>query len=342
MHITAYFCEYLIIQVNYYLPQEAGGHDIVGQAALTGENSSIGSPEYNYLLFKCLTDQFFSRIVDETFRLLGKHLMIITDAHAHIYPCYNLDDFISSAFRNFFTGPHNPADQGKTAVLFLTETTGNNYFELLRGRKIHADNNGQSEAWTAHNTDEQGSLRINHGAFPDKEIILISGQQVVTEEKLEVLAIACHSNQIDGIPLKDTVRSISSGDGIVILPWGVGKWLGQRGRILDHFIATESCSLLFLGDNGSRPYFWPVSRLERCRKTKKTRLLSGTDPLPLPGEERRIGTFGSIIHGSIDSLKPVKTLKAILSDPETEITDYGDLQSSLSFLKQQVALRMAR
>ena len=268
--------------------------------------------------------------------------MIITDAHAHIYPCNNLDDFISSAFRNLFTGAHNPADSCTTGVLFLTETTGNNYFELLENRKIPADNNGQTKIWSVLNTDEQHSLRINHAAFPDKEIILISGQQVVTEEKLEVLGIGCHSTQIDGIPLKQTVRSISSGDGIVILPWGVGKWLGQRGRILDDFMATDHRSLLFLGDNGNRPHFWPVSRLERCRRTKQPRLLSGTDPLPLAGEERRIGTFGSIIHGSIDSQKPVETLKKLLSDPETVITDYGDLQSSLSFLKQQVALRMAR
>lgn len=268
--------------------------------------------------------------------------MIITDAHAHIYSCYNLDDFISSAFRNFFTGTHNRADSSKTAVLFLTETTGNNYFELLRDRNIHADNNGQSKRWSILNTDEQHSLRINHAAFPDKEIIMISGQQVVTEEKLEVLAIACHSPQVDGIPLKDMVRSISTGEGIVILPWGVGKWLGQRGRILEDFIATDSSPLLFIGDNGSRPHFWPVPSLERCRKTRHPRLLSGTDPLPLAGEERRVAKFGSVIHGSIDIQEPVETLKNLLSDPETEITDYGDLQSSLSFLKQQVALRMDR
>lgn len=268
--------------------------------------------------------------------------MIITDAHAHIYPCYNLDEFISSAFRNLFRGAYNPAECGTTGILFLTETTGNNYFELLAKRNIHADNNEQSKNWSILNTDEQRSLRINHAAFPDKEIIILSGQQVVAEEKLEVLAIGCNSGLAEGMPLKDTMRSISSGEGIAILPWGVGKWLGQRGRILDDFIATDGSPLLFLGDNGNRPHFWPVSSLERCRKTKQPRLLSGTDPLPLPGEERRVGTFGSVIHGSIDLQKPVETLKNLLSRPETEITDYGELQSPLSFFRQQVALRMAR
>lgn len=268
--------------------------------------------------------------------------MIITDAHAHIYPCFNLDEFISSAFRNLFRDEYYLADSGITGVLFLTETTGNNYFELLENKNTHADNNEQAKAWSVINTAEQSSLRINHAAFPDKEIIIVSGQQVVTKEKLEVLSIGCHSGLVDGITLKDTVQSISSGEGIAILPWGVGKWLGQRGRILDDFIATDGSSLLFLGDNGNRPHFWPVSSLERCRKTKKPRLLSGTDPLPLPGEECRVGTFGSVIHGSIDIRKPLETLKNLLSRPETDITDHGDLLSSRSFFKQQVALRMTR
>jgi hypothetical protein len=259
--------------------------------------------------------------------------MIITDAHAHIYSCYNLDDFISSAFKNLFKGTHNLSEQSNTAVLFLTETKGNNYFDLLMNN---------TKPWHVVNTDEKLSLRVNHPVYPDKEIIVISGQQVVTEEKLEVLVIGCSYPQVDGATLKGTVNSSLSGGGIVILPWGVGKWLGQRGRIVDDFVAANNSSHLFLGDNGSRPGIWSVSNLDRDRSTNQPRLLSGTDPLPLPGEEKRVGNFGSIIHGSIDHQKPFETLKSLLSHPETDITGYGDLQSPLSFVKQQVALRMAR
>lgn len=259
--------------------------------------------------------------------------MIITDAHAHIYSCYNLDDFISSAFKNLFKGRHNLSEQSNTAVLFLTETKGNNYFELLMNN---------TKPWDVVNTDEKLSLRVNHPVYPDKEIIVISGQQVVTEEKLEVLVIGCSYPQIDGATLKGTVNSSLSGGGIVILPWGVGKWLGQRGRIVDDFVAANNSSHLFLGDNGSRPGGWSVSKLDRAKSTNQPRLLSGTDPLPLPGEEKRVGNFGSIIHGSIDRQKPFETLKSLLSHPEIDITGYGDLQSPLSFVKQQVALRMAR
>ncbi len=268
--------------------------------------------------------------------------MIITDAHAHIYSCYNLDDFISSAFKNLLMGTHTLSEQSNTAVLFLTETKGNNYFELLMNRPLVADDTERSKPWHVLDTDEKLSLRVIHPVYPDKEIIVISGQQIVTEEKLEVLAIGCSYPQIDGATLKGTVSSTLAGGGIVILPWGVGKWLGQRGRIVDDFIAASKSSHLFLGDNGSRPGIWSVSSLDRVRSAKQPRLLSGTDPLPLPGEEKRVGNFGSIIHGSIDQQKPFETLKSLLTDPDTDITSYGDLQSPLSFVKQQVALRMAR
>ncbi len=268
--------------------------------------------------------------------------MIITDAHVHIYPCHNLDTVISSAFRNLFSGAQNRTETNDSAVLFLTETAGNHYFELLMNGEIHPDSEKQAKNWQTSTTEESVSLRLVHSAHPQKELFIVSGQQVVTSEKLEVLAIGSNSLQAEGTPLNETVRSVVGGNGIAILPWGVGKWLGHRGRIINDFMATDVNDLLFLGDNGSRPRFWPVSSLKRSRQTKKPRLLSGTDPLPLPGEETRVGSFGSIIQGSIDPQKPFATLKKLLARPETEITGYGNLQSPTSFIKQQVALRMAR
>ncbi len=268
--------------------------------------------------------------------------MIITDAHAHIYPRYNLDTFISSAFQNFFQGGYTPEGSGNTAMLFLTETATTRCFEQLKDGGIPVHVPERPNSWSVVRTGEQLSLRITHCAHPGKELFIISGQQLVTKEKLEVLAIGCYSIFPDGEPLTDTVRSIFSAEGLVILPWGVGKWLGRRGHIIDAFCAAQSNAHLFLGDNGSRPSCWPVSRLDRPVKTRCPRLLSGTDPLPLPGEENRAGRFGSIIHGSIDPQKPAETLKKLLLRPETVITGYGALQSPIGFVKQQVALRMAR
>jgi hypothetical protein len=173
-------------------------------------------------------------------------------------------------------------------------------------------------------------------------MFLISGQQIVTAEKLEVLAIGCLNLPESGLAIADTIGSVFAEGGFVILPWGVGKWIGKRGRIIKNTVARNENPLLFLGDNGSRPGFWPVTSFTTPNHSNNPRLLSGTDPLPLKGEEKRVGTFGSVIHGHIDSQTPFKTLKRLLSDRKTMFTSYGDPQSSLSFVRQQVALRRTR
>jgi len=266
--------------------------------------------------------------------------MIAIDAHVHIYPCHDLDTLVFSAFRNLFGGFAGRPDEPSAAVLFLTETAGNQYFKRLKDGKLQPDSRTQEKNWLPSNTDEPVSLRLTHVTYPGKELFLISGQQIVTSEKLEVLAIGCDCSEPDGLDLGETVRSIASGKGITILPWGVGKWLGRRGRIIDDFIAKNSSDLLFLGDNGSRPRFWAAPGLKPSKRANKNRLLSGTDPLPLLGEETRVGTFGSMVQTSIESRKPFASLSKALARPETEIIGYGKLQSLASFIKQQVALRM--
>lgn len=268
--------------------------------------------------------------------------MIPIDAHAHIYPCYDLDDFIFSAFKNLFSVNFASAAPARSAALFLTEAADSHYFSVLKNQDNRAESFTRQGNWQVSDTDERLSLWIKHDAFPEKELLIISGQQVVTLEKIEVLSIGCHYPLPEGAALKNTVHSIFSGNGLAVLPWGVGRWLGKRGRIIDDFVATENTLRLFLGDNGSRPRFWKVARLEQSRKITRPRLLSGTDPLPLPGEEKRVGSFGSVIHGTLNTSKPFEGLKDLLCHPETEITCHGNLRSPLSFIKQQTALRLAR
>jgi len=268
--------------------------------------------------------------------------MIILDAHAHIYSCYHLDDFFSSAFENFRTAKESIGVNNATALIFLTDVSTTGYFDLLRDDHIEDCSSTSENSWTISRTGEHCSLRLRDASCPDDDMFLISGQQIVTAEKLEVLAIGCLNLPESGLAITDTIRSVFADDGFVILPWGVGKWIGKRGRIIKKTVARNKNPLLFLGDNGSRPGFWPVSSFTTSEHSNRPRLLSGTDPLPLKGEEKRVGTFGSVIHGDIDPQNPFKTLKKLLSDRETMFTGYGDLQSSISFVRQQVALRRTR
>ena len=262
--------------------------------------------------------------------------MILTDAHAHFYPCYQLDDFISSAFKNFVSAERTLEESDTTFLLFLTEVAGSNHFSEVK-------NSGRANSrWFIKETEEACSFRLYHPDYQDSVIVVISGEQLVTKERIEVLAIGSREKIQSGLILSTTVSSVLDLGGVAIVPWGVGKWLGKRGKIIDTLRATNSNPLLFLGDNGSRPIFWPVPRFKGGKRGVHPRLLSGTDPLPLEKEERRVGTFGTCIPGNLDSATPFRSLKQILCAPETIISDFGSLQTPLCFFKQQLALRIAR
>src|SRR5690606_9902142 len=96
-----------------------------------------------------------------------------------------------------------------------------------------------------------------------------------------------------GLPVADIVERIRAAGGLAILAWGAGKWLGDRGRVVDDVIARESGRTdVMLADNGGRPRLWPrVPQFETAAE-HGLRVLAGTDPLPLRGEERRIGSYG--------------------------------------------------
>jgi hypothetical protein len=268
--------------------------------------------------------------------------MIITDGHTHIYPCFDLDILVEAAFTNFTrvstTGAHDVA-----AVMFLADSGRTDSF-----RELAALASGQETAeppnarpWNVQPTNETTALKLDHHDHPDISLFIIAGYQVVTSEKLEVLGVGLQARPEEGEPLKKTVETILAAGGLAILPWGVGKWLGKRKGILDAYIREHSAANLFVGDNGNRPALWPEPALLKSPEKGSPQVVSGSDPLPLAGEESRVGRFGSIIHAVLDKEWPTKSIIASLSDQRARITPFGRPQSLIPFIRQQLKLRLS-
>jgi hypothetical protein len=173
-------------------------------------------------------------------------------------------------------------------------------------------------------------------------MFVMAGQQIITAEKLEVLALATSAKIADGKPLAETVDAVRRGGGLAVLPWGVGKWLGKRGELLDRFLQETSPESLFVGDNGGRPVFWPRPALFDRAEQRGIRLLSGSDSLPLAGEERRVATFGAMIDGELSDSLPAAELKSLLCKPGISITPFGKPAGVLQFLRMQLGLRLEK
>jgi hypothetical protein len=267
--------------------------------------------------------------------------MLLIDAHVHIYDCYNLDAFFNAAYSNMESAANQlGASNEFIGILLLAETAKDNWFDYLAGSADCSDTPDyrQADSWTFHCTSEDCSLYACSGAT--KSLILISGHQIITAEGLELISILSRDKYQDGDTLLNLFEKVSKRGGISVVPWGFGKWSGERGKILKNFLADVNDKKLFLGDNSGRPYFLPRPWLFQKAEAKGIHVLPGSDPLPLAEGYKRTGSFGFSINKLLPDQKPSEFLKKELMLGPQGIRPYGKLDGLFSFMRNQIALRL--
>ena len=264
--------------------------------------------------------------------------VLLVDAHVHIYDCFDIDELLDAALRNFNRAAKKLGqDNGFTGILLLTETSRDNWFK----RSSEIDYDG---CWQIEKTPDNAVLqaRPKTGSTDGNDFIYImAGRQIVTAEGLELLALATDSVFEDGISISSALIAVREQDAIPVLPWAVGKWLGKRGKLLTALLQSESHSDLCLGDNSGRPIFWHNPLHFQQAKKSSMHLLPGTDPLPFSSEANRVGSFGFMIRGGLTESQPSTDLKRLLRSAEIQLTPYGRLESPLRFITNQIRLRIS-
>ena len=258
------------------------------------------------------------------------HLLV--DAHVHLHPCFDLAQFFDTALENFHTQSQRlQLAQPVVGALLLAEVSGVEAFADLVNQQQQI--NQQLPDWEICPTAEAYSLWINHSA--GHSLLVTAGRQVVTQEGIEVLALITAASIEAGLSLADTLSQVELADGLPVLPWGVGKWIGKRGKLVQTQLQIARSSL-FTGDNGGRPEFWPLPDYFQQRPQ-----LPGSDPLPLPNEVSRAGSFGFLTQGQLDRARPGESLKQILRSHHPMIQNYGQLLSPWQFVRNQSLLRLS-
>jgi SAM-dependent methyltransferase len=180
-------------------------------------------------------------------------------------------------------------------------------------------------------------VAIRPGTLP---VLVIAGRQIVSAERIEVLALGTRTQIPDGQPLAATIDAVRADGALAVLPWGFGKWWGARGRMFDAYLETAPAGEIFLGDNGGRPIGAPAPRQFALAAARSMLILPGSDPLPLAGEIERIGRYGLALRLKLDLDRPARALKAHLEGLERQPASFGRLQSPGRFLAAQLALRL--
>lgn len=265
--------------------------------------------------------------------------LILADVHTHIYDCFDLDKFFDAAVQNFAAIAYECEKSEKfLPILFLTETQSDHYFEFLY--QMAQQGGGSIPGWMVNLTGESCSVCVTSAT--GQQMLLIAGSQIVVEENLEVLALATSERIPDGLPLQKVINKVNDNGGLPVIPWGFGKWIGRRGKILEALLQSNEFPTLFLGDNAGRPSFWKNSPYFKQAVAKQIKILPGTDPLPFASETNRAGRFGFWTHGSLDPQYPAKHLKQILLDPSTQLQAYGALENPLRFVRNQIAMQIVK
>jgi len=238
---------------------------------------------------------------------------LLIDSHVHVHGCYDEAQFLEAACRNLLK------DQTGTPTLLLAEMAERDVF--TRWRSGHA-------AWPVTATQEPASLILGG------RLLVIAGRQLVTHERIEVIALACTEFIADGLSLDATIAAVRKAGAVPVLPWGVGKWLGKRGRLVARAAARNG---LFLGDNAGRPLGWPQPALFQQHV-----VLAGTDPLQLRTEQEQVGRYGFVLEGRFDCTRPARAIVNALQQLTETPPTFGRRVSPFDFFRLQLGLRLAR
>jgi hypothetical protein len=264
---------------------------------------------------------------------------LLIDAHVHLHDCFALDAFFEQAHRNFQLAARKHGWGAARGVLMLTESEGVDWFGRLAGMAggspLEADT--RSSSWRIEATPDPSALAVTSGG---RRLLLVSGRQVVAREGLEVLLLGTRSTVPDGRPIREVLAEGARLGALRVIPWGAGKWLFGRGRLLDELIAdARPGNGFFLGDGAGRPFFWSKPRHFDRAERRGLRILPGTDPLPFPRQAGRAGSFGFRLDSTVDLTSPSEAIKAALRDPASRLTPFGRPEQLVPFVRNQIAMQ---
>lgn len=238
-------------------------------------------------------------------------MRIVFDTHVHLYPFYDLELLLASAHRQL-SGIAPAAD---LRVLCLTERTGQTSFEALAQGRMSAP------GWTIGGTADPALLSAR--ATDGRTLSLLAGRQLIAAERIEVLVLGADLRLDDGLPARDILARIREAGAVAVLPWGLGKWLGQRGNLISNLLESAQPGDFALADTYLLPALAPRPGPLRAASARGFRVLAGTDPLPKPGEEKLAGRYGVLAEAEVDPANHGPSLRRVLGDPSVRLQTVG-------------------
>lgn len=253
------------------------------------------------------------------------------DAHVHFHVLDRVAPTLDAAASNLRAA--GGAGNGMLGALLLAQARDERVFESLVatsavGRWRFTSANGEPETLIAHRDSDR--------------IAIVCGRQVRTREGLEVLGLGTGAEFPDGISLPEAVRAVQASGALTVLPWGFGKWLGQRGKRMASLLNDGHAGRLFVGDNGGRMQALPMPASILEAEANGIVVLRGSDPFPFAADHRRAGAFGFFAGTSPPESAPWCALRDWLLALRSSPQSYGRACGPVRFAINQVGIQLYR
>ncbi|MFP4222644.1 MAG: hypothetical protein ACLFVN_01080 [Phycisphaeraceae bacterium] len=265
--------------------------------------------------------------------VMQPHPVALVDAHVHIHPGIRLVELLDAAAANFRAGARQvQLADGVPGCLMLAESAGVHRFAELAGAA-----ESRIGRWWVHSTQEPTSLLCETEGEP--VLAVVAGRQTVTAEQLEVLGWGVRTGVADGRPIEPTIEHIERLGGVPVLPWGLGKWIGRRGRVVRDLLDRYPPGRLYVSDNGGRLRGTLLPAPLRKAVARGRWNVPGSDPLPLPGQHRRAGSYGLVLRERFEPVQPLASVVAGLGRTSGQPECYGRRSGPRQFLASQAKMQ---
>ncbi|HEY5998242.1 MAG TPA: hypothetical protein VI078_02955 [bacterium] len=225
---------------------------------------------------------------------------LIADTHLHLYPCYDFAAAISALATNL------PRHGEGVRAGFFAERRDCHAFAAIREGSLALAPGPRSFRPLA----EPGAVVLLESGVP--AVYLFAGRQIVTSERIEVLALTVDLDIVEGLPAATVVDAVLEAGGVPVLGWSPGKWWFARGALIRSLLDGRRRGDILLGDTALRPAGAPEPSLMREARRRGIPVVAGTDPLPFAGEERLLGTYATVMEGPFDADRPLESARRLL------------------------------
>jgi len=229
-------------------------------------------------------------------------MKILADTHIHFYPFFDFQRSLSILRSNLAC-----LDSECCQLGFLAERFDCNFFTEIQEKKSEL----LSSDVRIKNLGD--ALLLQEQGYND--IFLFAGRQIVTRERLEILALTTDTQIPDGLPVQEVIERINAIGAIAVLSWAPGKWFFDRGKKVKQLLDLFNPQQLLLGDTTLRPWCWTTPILMKKGVGSGYTVLAGSDPLPFVGEEKMMGRYASYWQMELDFQDPVKSVRKYLKEP---------------------------